>query len=161
MVKYSLDFKLNIVKDYFDNNLGVNYLTKKYHLPTHTIVRKWIKAVQVNGYQALMPKRHYRHYSLKFKLKVVNYYQNSSSGLITVAAHFNISSSQVYSWYCRFKQNGIAGLRECPRGRRPMKKKNNSKTNKKPTALTKEERYQQRITELENVLYYTKMENDI
>lgn len=32
MVKYSLDFKLNVVKGYFNNNLGVNYLTKKYHI---------------------------------------------------------------------------------------------------------------------------------
>ena len=48
MVKYSLDFKLNVVKDYLDNNLGVDYLTKKYHLPTHTIIRKWIKVWHYN-----------------------------------------------------------------------------------------------------------------
>ena len=41
--KYSEEFKLNVVKEYFEGNLGVRLLAKKYNLPSKNYITNWIK----------------------------------------------------------------------------------------------------------------------
>ena len=41
--KYSEEFKLSVVKEYFEGNLGVRALAKKYTLPSKNYITKWIK----------------------------------------------------------------------------------------------------------------------
>ncbi|WP_363305293.1 helix-turn-helix domain-containing protein [Companilactobacillus sp.] len=36
-----------------------------------------------------------------------------------VAAHFNITNSQVFNWTYRYRKDGVAGLRTNVRGRKP------------------------------------------
>lgn len=41
--KYSEEFKLNVIKEYFEGNLGVRLLAKKYNLPSKNYITNWIK----------------------------------------------------------------------------------------------------------------------
>ena len=40
--KYSEEFKLSVVKEYYEGNLGVRLLAKKYNLPSKNYITKWI-----------------------------------------------------------------------------------------------------------------------
>ena len=41
--KYSEEFKLSVVKEYYEGNLGVRLLARKYNLPSKNYITKWIK----------------------------------------------------------------------------------------------------------------------
>ena len=41
--KYSEEFKLSIVKEYYEGNLGVRLLAQKYNLPSKNYITMWIK----------------------------------------------------------------------------------------------------------------------
>lgn len=47
--KYSEEFKLSIVKEYYEGNLGVRLLAKKYNLPSKNYITDWIKHFKENG----------------------------------------------------------------------------------------------------------------
>jgi transposase-like protein len=39
--KYSDEFKLAVIKDYYESTLGVRAIATKYHLPSKNYVNKW------------------------------------------------------------------------------------------------------------------------
>ncbi len=43
MSKYTKEFKLKVVKEYLKGNLGYVTLARKYNIPKHEQIRKWIK----------------------------------------------------------------------------------------------------------------------
>ena len=51
--KYSEEFKLSVVKEYYEGNLGVRLLAKKYNLPSKNYITNWINHFKENG---LIPK---------------------------------------------------------------------------------------------------------
>ena len=46
---YSEEFKLAIVKEYFNGNLGVRLLAKKYNLPSKNYITNWINYFKKKG----------------------------------------------------------------------------------------------------------------
>ncbi|MFC3018363.1 transposase, partial [Virgibacillus litoralis] len=57
MAKYSKEFKLNIVKEYLEGPLGSTSLAKKYGVPNHGQIRRWVNAYKVFGEEGLKRKR--------------------------------------------------------------------------------------------------------
>lgn len=47
--KYSEEFKLSVVKEYYEGNLGVRLLAQKYNLPSKNYITNWIKYFKENG----------------------------------------------------------------------------------------------------------------
>lgn len=41
--KYTDEFKLAVVKEYYEGNLGVRLLARKYNLPSKNYITNWIK----------------------------------------------------------------------------------------------------------------------
>ena len=94
MTKYSSELKVQVASDYLNDRGSYNGLSKKYNI-TPSLIRTWVKAVELNGLESLKVKRTKREYSVDFKLDVVSYYLKSDEGRNLVAAKFNISPSQV------------------------------------------------------------------
>ena len=110
MTKYSSELKLQIASDYLNGRGSYNGLSKKYNI-TPSLIRTWVKTAELNGLESLKVKRTKREYSVDFKLDVVSYYLKSDEGRNLVAAKFNISPSQVYSWTKKF-QRGAPSCQE-------------------------------------------------
>jgi transposase len=47
--KYSEEFKLNIVNEYYEGSLGVRLLARKYNLPSKNYITNWIKELKSKG----------------------------------------------------------------------------------------------------------------
>lgn len=47
--RYSEEFKLSVVKEYYEGNLGVRLLANKYNLPSKNYITNWIKHFKANG----------------------------------------------------------------------------------------------------------------
>lgn len=110
MTKYSTDFKIMAVQKYFVEDISLKSLAGELKLPSSSVLKRWINTARQQGLEALAVKRHKSEYSLAFKAKVVEYYQTHDLGINKVAAVFNISASQVYSWDRAFKNGGLAAL---------------------------------------------------
>lgn len=162
MVKYSTQFKIKVVQEYLLGNTSYNILCKKYGISDPIVIREWIELAKSHGFAFLKVKHTKQNYSINFKLKVITYYCTHDVGFNKVAAHFNLNHSQVYSWYRIYQKEGIVGLWPKPKGR-PRKNMNKRKKKQNQPLLTptKEEQYQQEITDLKAQLAYAKMENDI
>ena len=74
MTKYKTEFKLKVVKEYLEENIGYKELAKKYSIPDHSTLRTWVNAYESQGYDGLKVSRKKNSYSLDLKLNVVDLY---------------------------------------------------------------------------------------
>ncbi len=51
MAKYKTKFKMKVVKEYLEGNIGYKGLAKKYSIPDHSTVRTWVNAYESQGYE--------------------------------------------------------------------------------------------------------------
>lgn len=51
-------------------------------------------------------------YSLEFKMKLVNEYNEGSAGRNTIARKYNVYPSVLYNWINKYKHHGIEGLKK-------------------------------------------------
>ena len=162
MTKYSTEFKVKVVKAYFNGDGSFECLAKKFNIANFSAIKRWVDLTREQGYSSLQVSHRRNNYTADFKLKVVTYYRTHEVGGEKVAAKFKLHPSQVYSWYRRYQKEGIVGLRPRPKGR-PRKTMNKRKKKQDKVSLTptKEEQYQQEIADLKAKLAYAKMENDI
>ena len=73
---YSDEFKLEVIKDYLSNNLGVREVAKKYGLPSKNYISEWKKQLTKKGLISEdeinnLPAKN--HYSLKGPVKKTAY----------------------------------------------------------------------------------------
>ena len=148
MTKYSSELKVQIASDYLYGRDSYNGLSQKYNIAA-SIIRTWVKAAELNGLESLKVKRTKREYSVDFKLDVVSYYLKSDVGRNLVAAKFNISPSQVYSWTKKFQRGGPDALLPVKKGRpaKMPKKTKKAKRNKQIGTLTDKQKYEAKILE--------------
>ncbi|RYL93965.1 helix-turn-helix domain-containing protein [Sporolactobacillus sp. THM19-2] len=125
MTKYSIDFKVKVIGEYFER-MGCTSLCHKYHIPSDKNFLSWVHRYQTNGLAGIKSCDQRPEYTCNFKLKVLNWMkENHSSSLESTALHFNISSpSTIYQWDRRFETMGVDGLKN-KRGRPPMGKHKN------------------------------------
>ena len=148
MTKYSSELKVQVASDYLNGRGSYNGLSKKYNI-TPSIIRTWVNTAELNGLESLKVKRIKRKYSVDFKLDVVSYYLKSDEGRNLVAAKFNISPSQVYSWTKKFQQGGPEALLPVKKGRpaKMPKKTKKAKRNKQTETLTDKQKYEAKLLE--------------
>lgn len=156
MTKYSYQFKLKVVKEYLEGEMSYLDLETKYSVD-NSMILDWVNHFEMNGATGLKVRRSKSNYTQDFKLSVVDYYQTHDVGVRGVAAHFNISPSQVHNWTYGYRKDGVAGLRTSVRGRKPMTKKSKKRKKLSPT---KEEAYKQEIIDLKKKLYDTEMDRE-
>ena len=161
MSKYSYQFKVRAVQDYLNQSHDYSVVCKKYGTSYKHSLMTWVQNVQAYGYASLDPRWSHRIYSLDYKFHVITYYRTHQLSIDKVAAKFNFNRTQLYSWYRKYKKEGIVGLKPKPKGR-PRGTRNKCKLTKKSKIKpTKEEQYKQRIANLESKVSDYKMEIDI
>jgi len=123
--KYSTEFKLSVVREYFEGRSGgVKALAAKYQIPPAPL-RRWIKIYEFGGVEALANSR--QTYSGDFKIGVVEYMHQNSMSITMTAAYFGIKSDMtVARWERLYYEQGKESLYAERRGRSktmPRKKK--------------------------------------
>jgi transposase len=156
MAKYSFEFKYKVVKAYLNGEGGARYLAKKYGIPAHETIQKWVNAYKNFGEKGLYRSRKQTKYTSEFKRDAVKLYLTTEVSYQNLAKQLNMNNPSLLAiWVKSFRENGFEGLSNKPRGRPSTmsKKKNNSqkpKVSKGKSCLTDLEKAQaERIEELE------------
>jgi transposase len=120
MAKYSEEFKLKLVREYQEGQLGYDRLAKKYGMKDSTPIKRWVKAFEAFGEKGLLRKRQKSTYSVQFKLDVLSFIKRTGSSETDTALHFGLSDPPlIASWKKAFIKGGAEAL-ERPKGRPPM-----------------------------------------
>ena len=99
MAKYSLEFKLTVVKFYLSGQGGFKRTARKFDID-YSIIRKWVSFYKQHGIKGLEPRSKRVVYSEKFKKNVVQYINKNYISFREAAAIFNISAiNMVTDWY--------------------------------------------------------------
>lgn len=150
--KFSIDFKLSIVRRHLEDFIGIRVLSFETNID-HSLLRKRVKFYELYGVSGLARTRN-SQYSVVFKLKVIKSVAQGMS-LKEASRRFNIASeSSIIKWQRDYEKRGNLGLENQPRGR--SKTMSNYKRKKRKTSkpLTREE-------ELLKQIEYLKAENTI
>ncbi|QQX25201.1 transposase [Heyndrickxia sporothermodurans] len=102
MAKYSEKFKLMVVKEYLEGNLGYKLLARKHGVKSHKQIINWVKNYENFGAESLMSKKHEKSYSVQFKLDVLRFMKRTGSSVIDSALQFGITNPPMIS---RWKRN--------------------------------------------------------
>ena len=142
MAKYSKEFKLKLVMEYQEGQLGYIRLAKKHDMKDSTPIKRWVKAFEALGEKGLLRKRQKRTYSVQFKLDVLSFMKRTGSSETETALHFGLSNPPlIAAWKKAFIVDGAEAL-ERPKGRPPMadKAKSSRKHDTKSTEMTNEQK---------------------
>ena len=173
MAKYSTEFKMKVVKEYLESKNSYKSLSEKYKLSHQEIVKRWVNAYKSQGYEGLKVKRKNTHYTLEFKLKVVNLYLTGEMSYQSLANELKINNPSIITrWVKDFREKGIEGLKPKKRGRPSKMSKSPKKSkvtkieststnisNSEKESLT-EAQLKEKIKKLEERNYWLQLEND-
>ena len=109
MTKYNYELKKQVVKSYLNGEGGYIFISKKYSIPSHVLVERWVNAYKVLGDDGLKVKNKHTNYPIQFKLEVINYMATTKSSSQETANHFGINNSSIIE---RWKLNFLSGGRE-------------------------------------------------
>lgn len=108
MVKYTDQAKLKVIKQYLAGELGYHRLSAKLGIPAFTI-RRWVSAYQLHGNESFTRRK--IHYSVEFKLSVLEYMWENAATINQTASVFNIPHpDSVRTWAKRYNEGGIEAL---------------------------------------------------
>ena len=158
MAKYSLEFKLKLVKEYIDGADGYATIAKKHNIQ-HSILQTWISRYKALGVDGLKRSRSNNGYDTDFKLKVITDYFSSENSYQNLAIKYGIpNSSLIARWKLDYENDGIIGLQPKKKGRKPTMPSDNTKTK---DARTKQEKLddKMKIKELEQENELLRAEN--
>lgn len=134
MSKYSVEFKLEVVKYYEENRRGYETTAKHFNVG-FACVQRWVNKYKVHGVKGLIKNQ--QQYNGKFKQNVVEYMHNNHLSLQETAIHFNLAGDWIVSkWERIYYEEGPQGLYIDKRGR---KKNMSSKPEKKKLSKDVEE----------------------
>ena len=115
MTKYSEAFKLSVVKSYLDGKDGYRELCRQRGLG-HGEVREWVAAYKAHGIEGLQKK--FSHYTVDFKLLVLNHMWDNKLSYRETMAVFDIRSrAGLRDWEKRYRNGGMDALEPCRKGR--------------------------------------------
>ena len=139
MTKYTEEFKLRLVNEYLNGNIGYSRMAKKYNMPSDTPLKNWVRNYKSQGIKGLQRKVSKEAYSVQFKLDAIEFMIKTGASFPETAKHFRLNHpSQLFRWMKEFNEHGIEGLKPKSKGRPSMSKKPNSQTRKKENKLTHE-----------------------
>jgi len=134
MSKYSLEFKLKLVKHCLEGH-STEGTAKEFGMPSATPLKEWIKKYKEHGQEGLI-KRKLSSYSGDFKQNVVEYMHSNYLSATETAIHFRLQTNVVLKWERIYYEEGPQALYEERRGR---KKNMSSKPRKKELSKENEE----------------------
>jgi transposase len=157
MAKYSEEFKIKLVTEYLDGNIGYGSLARKYNMGSPTPIHQWVKAYETQGMDGLIRSRTKKEYSVQFKLDAIQFMLNTGASHLDTAIHFKLNNaSLIVRWMEKFRERGVEGLKPKPKGRPSMSNKPKPKPNKR---AKKEEKVLTREAELERENELLRLEN--
>ena len=128
MSKYSYEFKLEVVKYYFENYGGYEITANHFNISSATSVKEWVRKYKENGSYGLL-KNLKSSYSGDFKQNVIKYMHDNHLSATETAIKFNLANHViVQKWERIYYEEGPQALYEEHRGR---KKNMSSKPKKK------------------------------
>ena len=120
MAKYSYEFKMKVVQEYFDGKGGTKFLSKKFNISSPESLRTWISAYKEFGPEGLMRKRENQNYSFEFKLHVIELYLRTEVSYKDLAMSVGINNpSLITRWVNDYRIAGPDALKPKPKGRKP------------------------------------------
>ena len=124
MAKYSEEFKIKLVTEYLNGNLGYKSLAKKYNMPSETPLKNWVRAYKTHGMEGLKRRKRKEAYSVQFKLDTIQFMKETGASYLETAVQFNLNNpSLINRWMKEFNEQGVEGLKPKPKGRPSMSKK--------------------------------------
>jgi transposase len=108
--KHSIDFKLSIIQECLNGDLGYPSLSAKHGIDTY-LIRTWVDQFNQNGAQGLIASMTRATYSDTFKLTVLQYRSEHQLSYRETANAFDIPNpSTVTHWQVKFNQYGNSGV---------------------------------------------------
>ena len=124
MAKYSFEFKKKVVTEYINGQGGVRFLAKKYGIPNHAQIERWVAAYNDFGDNGLMRSRKKETYPFEFKLHVVELYLSSEVSYQELALRVGLNNPSLISkWVNDFRIAGADALKPKRKGRHPVMKR--------------------------------------
>jgi len=121
LAKYSLEFKLKVVKYILDEKNSSEQASKIFDVPVSPI-KRWVKRYEIHGSKGLLMKQ--GSYTGDFKLNVIEYMHDNHMSINEAAAHFGIpSDATVGKWERTYYEEGSEALFRDNRGRTKGKMK--------------------------------------
>jgi len=151
MIKYTEQFKLEVVQHYLRGAMGYGRLGAHYGVASPHI-RQWVSAYRLHGLEGL--RRKVTRYDAAFKLTVLQHMWDNGLSNRQAAAHFNVRNpTSVGMWDSLYREGGMAALAPPRRKTQPMKAPIS-----KPEQKSDQERSRE---ELLKELEYLRMENEV
>ncbi|WP_394605959.1 IS3 family transposase [Fictibacillus sp. UD] len=123
MTKYSLDIQLAAVQAYLEGKESYKDTAQRFQVDM-TNLKEWVSRFRYHGVAGF--KKPYTNYTLKFKMDVLKYMNETGASTREASYVFNINtSSTVWKWKQLFETGGIDALRSKKKGRISMKEKFN------------------------------------
>lgn len=157
-MKYTEQFKIQVVNDYLAGTVGFKSVAHQYGLAA-PIVRRWVAWYRLHGVDGLSKKS--RRYSAEFKVSVLQRMWDNSLSQTQVAAVFNIgNSTSIGIWERRYLDGGIEALSRPLRTKRENMEAPISKPDPKPSddKRTREELLDELLDLRAEVAYLKKLE---
>ncbi|WP_186667827.1 helix-turn-helix domain-containing protein [Sporosarcina sp. BP05] len=147
MAKDSESFKLMVVGEYLNGQLGCKLLARKYDIKSHKQILNWVDVYKEHGVSGLSRKKNKEVYSVQFKLDVLSFMKRTGASLTETALHFGLTNPpMISSWNNKFLEGGAKAL-DNPIGRPAMSDKSkNVKKGKQPAQqneMTREQKLEQ------------------
>lgn len=115
---------------------------------SESLLNRWLILYRQLGSRGLEPKQNHS-FSPAFKLKVLRAIEKQGLSLSQACIEFSIGSdASILNWQRQWKEFGLAGLANKPKGRKPMDKPKYAKKLKFKHPLTRE---QELLLELESL----------
>ena len=161
MAKYTFEFKKQIVMDYINGGGGTQFLAKKYGIPNHSQLQRWVASYKKFGDAGLMRSRKNNKYTFEFKLHVVELYLSTEVSYQELALSQGINNSLLITkWVKDFRIAGPDALRPKKKGRKKtLDSKNKDKTVVQSTEVIQVDTSAGYIKQLEDELLKLRIEN--
>ncbi|WP_235665241.1 helix-turn-helix domain-containing protein, partial [Clostridioides difficile] len=110
------NFKLKVVKSYFNRKGGYVSAAKQYEVINHSQVERWVNTYNVLRADRLKIKNKNTFYIIQFKLDIINYMTTTESSTQEVANHFRMNNSTlITTWKQKFLHDGVDALSKMKR----------------------------------------------
>ena len=161
MAKYTFEFKKQIVMDYINGGGGTQFLAKKYGIPNHSQLQRWVASYKKFGDAGLMRSRKNNKYTFEFKLHVVELYLSTEVSYRELALSQGINNSLLITkWVNDFRIAGPDALRPKKKGRKKtLDSKNKDKTVVQSTEVIQVDTSAEYVKQLEDELLKLRIEN--
>lgn len=120
---YTKEFKFTVIKAYLDGEGSIQDVAKKFKIPSHATVIKWI--MKYNGHEELKPSGRGedrvmtkgRKTTFNERVEIVKYCIEHQYSYNKAADKYKVSYQQVYSWTKKYEETGVEALKD-KRGKR-------------------------------------------